>query len=341
LKKKKPQALILDIQVPGPQGMELLRESKALYSSLPVIVITAYSTSFTEADAKREGADGYFTKPFDLDALIEKLKAVAFTDSDAAAEPSDAGQHVAAVSRQQKCERFNHLIYGKEPVNMKNRLMILAAAVATMGFSSLLHATERGTEKMNINLWGNGISSVRGHFAPGVKSTDFLNTGANFGIAWQYFPLRNFGVQAAYELGWQNVANKYRNTAGETPAFVVHQITLSGLYNFANVIGSNARFRPYVGAGLGVYPFRLTKDGISGDVEKMANNNKFEKTSFGLNGSAGVEFQATNRLSVFGGARYHYLFAKDNDKFGADSNFGDQALLSYGLGLSYHLGFGR
>ncbi len=108
LKQKKTQALILDIQVPGPQEIQFLRKSKALYASLPVIVITAYSTSFTEADAKREGADGYFTKPFDLDALIEKLKAVAFTDSDAAAEPSDAGQYAAAVSRQQKCERFNH-----------------------------------------------------------------------------------------------------------------------------------------------------------------------------------------------------------------------------------------
>lgn len=157
-----------------------------------------------------------------------------------------------------------------------------------------ISALRRGKiEKLNINLWGNGISSVHGHFAPGVKSTDFLNTGANFGIAWQYFPLRNFGVQAAYEFGWQNVANKYRNTAGQTPAFAVHQIKLSGLYNFANVIGPNSRFRPYVGAGLGVYPFRLTQDGVSGDVEKLANNNNFEKTSFGLKGSAGVEFQAT------------------------------------------------
>jgi opacity protein-like surface antigen len=224
---------------------------------------------------------------------------------------------------------------------MKPRLMILAAAVITMGFSSLLHATERGNEKMNVNLWGNGISSVLGHFGPGIKSTDFLNTGANFGIAWQYFPLRNFGVEAAYELGWQNVANKYRNTAGQTPAFVVQQITLSGLYNFASVVGPNSRFRPYIGAGIGLYPFRLTQDGISGDVVKLANNNNFEKTSLGLNGSAGLEFQATNRLSISGGARYNYLFAKDNAKFGADSNFGDQALLSYGLGLSYHIGFAR
>jgi DNA-binding NtrC family response regulator len=76
LKKRKVHAVIADIRVPGPPGIDLLRTIKALYPSLPVIVVTAYSTSFTEPDAVREGADGYFVKPFDLNALIQKLKAV-------------------------------------------------------------------------------------------------------------------------------------------------------------------------------------------------------------------------------------------------------------------------
>ncbi|MGH7450837.1 MAG: outer membrane beta-barrel protein [bacterium] len=224
---------------------------------------------------------------------------------------------------------------------MKRNTLMLSAAVLMLGFISVLQAGEIKQQPMNINLWGNGISSVSGHFSNAVKSTDFLQTGGSFGIAWQYFPLRSIGVQAGYELGRQNVDTKYRSATNETPAFVVHQITLSGLYNFAEVVGSNARFRPYIGAGVGLYPFRVTQDGISGDVQKLPNGNKFEKTSFGLNGNAGVEFLATNHLSVFGGARYHYLFSKDNDKFGADSGFGNQGLLSYGLGLAYHFPFGR
>ncbi|MGH7450921.1 MAG: response regulator [bacterium] len=74
LKKEKPQALILDIQLPKPQSISLLREAKKLHPTLPVITITAYSTSFTEADALREGTDAYFVKPFDLIALVRKLK---------------------------------------------------------------------------------------------------------------------------------------------------------------------------------------------------------------------------------------------------------------------------
>ncbi|MGH7596572.1 MAG: response regulator [bacterium] len=74
LKKGKPQVLILDIQIPKPQSISLLREVKKLYPTLPVITMTAYSTSFTEADAIREGADAYFVKPFDLEAFVRKLR---------------------------------------------------------------------------------------------------------------------------------------------------------------------------------------------------------------------------------------------------------------------------
>lgn len=224
---------------------------------------------------------------------------------------------------------------------MKRNILVFSAAVLTLGFISTLQAGEIKPQRLNLNLWGNGVSAVSGHFSNVTKSTDFLQTGASFGIAWQYFPLRSVGIQAGYELSWQNIEKKFRYEANETPTFVVHQITLSGLYNFANVMESTARFRPYVGAGIGLYPFRLTEDGVSGNVEKLANGNKFEKTSFGLNGNAGIEFRAMEHLSISGGARYHYLFSKDDNKFGADAGFGNQGLLSYGVGLAYHFPFGR
>jgi outer membrane protein W len=203
-----------------------------------------------------------------------------------------------------------------------------------------LRAADIKQERMNLNIWGSGLSSVSGDFGPGVKSTDFLQTGQNYGIAWQYFPTHTIGVQAAYDFGWQNVADQYRSEAGKTPAFAMHQITLSGLYNFANLL-PNARFRPSVGVGIGLYPFRLTQDSPTGDAQKLANGNELSKTSFGLNGNAGIEFLATDHLGIIGSARYNYIFSEDNNKFGADSNFSNQAMVSYGLGLSYHFGGGH
>jgi opacity protein-like surface antigen len=112
---------------------------------------------------------------------------------------------------------------------------------------------------------------------------------------------------------------------------------LAGIYNFANLMSSRAPVRPYVSAGVGIYPFRLTEDGITGSALRLNNGNKFEKTSLGLNSGIGIEILPAKRLSLNSGVRYHYLFAKDNGKFGDDSNFGDQRNLSVGIGLSYRL----
>lgn len=85
IRQNKPQVLIVDVQVPGPPGVEFLAEIKRRYPSLPIFTVTAYSTSFTEADAKHQGVDGYFVKPFDINSLVERLKAVARNHEGAAA----------------------------------------------------------------------------------------------------------------------------------------------------------------------------------------------------------------------------------------------------------------
>jgi len=223
----------------------------------------------------------------------------------------------------------------------RNRLFFTGTiAVAVMALVSALPAAERDGQQMSINLWGSGLTSVRGHFNPTAKTLDVVENGPSLGLSWQYFPLRSVGVQVGYELGWMNFEKRYRSEAGKTPAFVVHQITLAGLYNFSELVGSNARVRPLVSAGVGLYPFRITEDGITGEAQMLPNGHRFQKSSLGLNAGAGVEVLATNRASVFGGARYHLLFSRDNDRFGAESNFGDQGLLSFGIGLSYHFPIG-
>jgi opacity protein-like surface antigen len=220
---------------------------------------------------------------------------------------------------------------------MKRSILFLTAAMVLMGFFSALQAGPRSEQKMNLKLWGGGITSVRGDFAPGLKTDEVVKDGQSFGLAWQYFPLRSLGIQAGYELGWMRFDKSHRLEPDKSPAFAIHQITLAGVYNFANLADSRARIRPYLSAGAGIYPFRFTEDGITGKAQTLPNGKKFAKTSFGLNGGAGIEVLPMNRLSINGGARYHYLFAKDNDKFGTDSNFGDQANLSVGIGLSYRL----
>lgn len=69
-----PDALLLDVKMPGMGGMEVLRQSKALDPDLPVLMITAYGGVNGAVEAVKEGAFDYLAKPLDNHELIGKLR---------------------------------------------------------------------------------------------------------------------------------------------------------------------------------------------------------------------------------------------------------------------------
>ena len=56
--------VLSDIKMPGMNGFDLLKEIKARYPGIGVIIMTAYGDTFTVKDALLLGADEYITKPF-------------------------------------------------------------------------------------------------------------------------------------------------------------------------------------------------------------------------------------------------------------------------------------
>jgi two-component system response regulator FlrC len=66
--------VISDVQMPGPNGYQLLSSIKRLRPDLPVVLMTAYGTVAQAVAAMREGATDYIVKPFDAQALIEMAK---------------------------------------------------------------------------------------------------------------------------------------------------------------------------------------------------------------------------------------------------------------------------
>ena len=66
-------ALITDLRMPGVDGLLLLRASRELDPSRPVIVMTGHGAIDTALEAARHGAFHYLTKPFSLTSLVELL----------------------------------------------------------------------------------------------------------------------------------------------------------------------------------------------------------------------------------------------------------------------------
>jgi excisionase family DNA binding protein len=62
--------LVTDLRLPGMDGLALIREARRLAPTLPVIIITAYSTEASAIDAINLGVQGYLTKPFRIAKIL-------------------------------------------------------------------------------------------------------------------------------------------------------------------------------------------------------------------------------------------------------------------------------
>ena len=62
--------LITDLKMPGMDGLTLIREARRLAPTLPVVIITAYSTEASAIEAINLGVHGYLTKPFRIAKIL-------------------------------------------------------------------------------------------------------------------------------------------------------------------------------------------------------------------------------------------------------------------------------
>ena len=69
-------ALVLDLGLPGTPGLALLRRLRAAGNRLPVLVLTARSRWQEKVEGLEAGADDYLAKPFEMDELLARLRAL-------------------------------------------------------------------------------------------------------------------------------------------------------------------------------------------------------------------------------------------------------------------------
>ena len=73
-----PELILLDIMLPGEDGMELLHKLKnsSKTKDIPVIMVTAKGAEYDKVIGLDSGADDYVTKPFGMMELVSRIKAV-------------------------------------------------------------------------------------------------------------------------------------------------------------------------------------------------------------------------------------------------------------------------
>lgn len=65
-----PELAVLDLRMPGQDGLELLQQLKRIDPSTRVVMLTGYGSIATTVDAMRLGAENYLPKPADVDDIL-------------------------------------------------------------------------------------------------------------------------------------------------------------------------------------------------------------------------------------------------------------------------------
>jgi DNA-binding NtrC family response regulator len=69
-----PDVMVLDLRMPGVDGMEVLRRVKQTLPQVEVIIMTGHGSDQDEEEARRLGAFDYLRKPVDIDHLMETVR---------------------------------------------------------------------------------------------------------------------------------------------------------------------------------------------------------------------------------------------------------------------------
>jgi len=70
-----PDVMVLDLKMPGIDGLEVLRRTKKVYPGVQIIMLTAHGSKKDEQEARRLGAFEYLKKPVDLETLMRTITA--------------------------------------------------------------------------------------------------------------------------------------------------------------------------------------------------------------------------------------------------------------------------
>jgi DNA-binding response OmpR family regulator len=140
-----PDLVILDIGLPGKDGLEALREIKAQHN-LPVIFLTGRRRELDEVVGLEMGADDYITKPFDVDVVLAHIKAV-LRRTERSPQAEVFTQQLMAGDLEIDPQTHTVLCAG-QPVNLSPRefdLLLLLASQPGKVFS---------TEDLLAQVWG-------------------------------------------------------------------------------------------------------------------------------------------------------------------------------------------
>ncbi len=121
-----PDAVVLDLSLPGLDGLQVLDAARQQGLRTPVLILTARDTVGDRVLGLNAGADDYLTKPFDLDELEARLRALLRRSTGLASPPAQEESVLGAL----RYEKQNGALYAwGQPLDLTPRERALVQAL--------------------------------------------------------------------------------------------------------------------------------------------------------------------------------------------------------------------
>jgi two-component system OmpR family response regulator len=160
------EAVLLDLGLPGRDGLEVLRRLRQAGNSLPVIILTARDGVQDRISGLDLGADDYLQKPFNVDELLARLRAIMRRAAGKATPLLGNGQvQLDPATREASCGGVAQLLSARE-FSLLHALLMRPGAILTR--SELEERIYGWNEEVESNAVDFLIHGVRKKLGQGV-----------------------------------------------------------------------------------------------------------------------------------------------------------------------------
>lgn len=145
-----PDAMLVDLSLPGPSGMDLIRDLHSRYPELPMLVLSMHEERFYAERALRAGARGYLMKQEPVETILEALRTV--LRGELYLSPKMSGQVLKVFLTGRKTENVS-----EDPIKrLSNRelqvLEMIGRGLSTVQISERLHLSRKTIETYRAHL---------------------------------------------------------------------------------------------------------------------------------------------------------------------------------------------
>lgn len=153
VRSKVHDAVILDRQLPDGDGLVLLREMRNTGDTTPVIVLTAHNAPIDRIGGLDDGADDYLGKPFLVDELMARLRALARRSE------SYSSQHVVEGNVQVDLDHQELVVAGQLISLTRREMLVLQLLIRRAGKTVLRQSLEEAVYGFDDEIQSNALDS--------------------------------------------------------------------------------------------------------------------------------------------------------------------------------------